>query len=168
MLLEGTQIVEPSTVTQENLAASYPQQELQINIADMDFINFNSQQDEPKFIQPSLISPSTSTSSKSKLLSEITKCRSKKSPRLNSVDDEYCGAINLLAESMRQPITINTEGNTGNKTSSLDPVDDCVTFLGSLLKTFQDEELKLEVMNNLTQIVIKAKSKDLKMLKINL
>lgn len=131
----------------------------------MDFIHFNSQQDEPAFTQPSLISPSTSTSSKCGLSSETTKCRSKKMRRLNSVDDEYSGAINLLAESMRQPITISTVGNTGNTTSSSDPVDGCVTFLGSLLKTFQDEELKLEVMNDLTQVVIKAKSKDLKNVK---
>lgn len=150
------------TEMQENQTANYLEQhQFPINTAFIPSSSSTSdtQQSVPVFIQPGAISPSISSISDS---SSVSRCPSTKKARLNSSDDTYANSIMCLAESMRQPITISTIDNNKNHTSSLDPVDSFVTFLGSLLKSFQNEELKLEVMNNVTQIVIKEKSKDLK------
>lgn len=92
-----------------------------------------------------------------------TKFHSRKKARPNSIDEEYTGAID---ESMRQPITTMEISNTSSSLS--DPVDSFVAYLGSLLKSFQNEDLKLDVMNNVSQIVMNAKLEDFRQFKIKL
>lgn len=113
------------------------------------------------FTLPSYISPPLSTSSVS-ASSRTSSGRSKKKFRSNSIDDEYANAINHLAESMSQPITINSVDNIKNtSTSSSDSVDTFVVFIGSLLRTITNEDIKLEAMHSINQIAFDAKSKDI-------
>ncbi|XP_046386397.1 uncharacterized protein LOC124156110 [Ischnura elegans] len=60
-------------------------------------------------------------------------------------------ASNLVPQSSPLPST----------NSMFCPVDACMSFLGSILKQFQSEELRLEVMNTLVQTVITARTSDL-------
>lgn len=59
---------------------------------------------------------------------------------------------------MRQPIIIkSTDASKKNLSNNMsDPVDTCITFVGSILKRFKIETLKLEVINTLVQTVINA------------
>lgn len=171
-LLEDSDYIEEIFVPEnmeENIAenSSQQQQQLQINTLDLAFNPSSStsdtQQSVPVFIQPGPISRVISTFSSSGSCSS-TKCRPKKEARLN---DEYASAIHSLAESMSQPIKINTVDNTTITPTSLDPVDNFVVFLGSLLKSFQDKESMLKVMNNITQLVMEEKLKELNRAKQN-
>lgn len=82
--------------------------------------------------------------------------------RSNPIDDEYASAINHLAESMSQPITINSTDIIRNTpTPSSDSIDTFVVFIGSLLRTIKNEGIKLEAMNSITQTAFDAKSKDI-------
>lgn len=112
---------------------------------------------------PGPISPPQSTSSTTFAPPKLSKSRSKKKFRSNPIDDEYAGAINSLAESMRQPITINSIDSVRNTSPpSSNSVDTFVVFIGSLLKTITNEDIKLEAMQNIAQTAISAKSKDIK------
>ncbi|KAJ4428481.1 hypothetical protein ANN_24518, partial [Periplaneta americana] len=64
----------------------------------------------------------------------------------------FAMAFESIAYSLSQPITMAAPSC---------PVDTCMTFLGSVLKEFKSEQLKLDVMNSLVQAVINAKSTDL-------
>jgi len=123
-----------------------------------DFSESSSQQ---HFILPSHISPPLSTSSTS-ASPRLSNVRSKKKFRSNPVDDEYANAINHLAESMSHPITINNMDSIRNtSTPSSDSVDSFVVFIGSLLKTITNEDIKLEAMHSITLTAFNAKSKDI-------
>lgn len=63
---------------------------------------------------------------------------------------------------MSQPITINSTDIIRNTpTSSSDSIDTFVVFIGSLLRTINNEGIKLEAMNSITQTAFDAKSKDI-------
>lgn len=109
------------------------------------------QHTQPTIIPPGPVSPAVSTPGASK--------KSKRKGHDSSGND-YAVAIHNLAESMKEPITVNTIQNTAN-VLPVDPVDTFVAFMGSLLRTFEDEEIKLELMGNITQTIINAKSIDI-------
>jgi len=122
--------------------------------------NFAESSSQQNVIFPSHISPPLSTSTSAS--PRISNGRSKKKFRSNPVDDEYASAINHLAESMSQPITINNMDSIRNTfTPSSDSVDTFVVFIGLLLKTITNEGLKLEAMHSITQTAFNAKSKDI-------
>ncbi|XP_046473765.2 uncharacterized protein [Neodiprion pinetum] len=81
--------------------------------------------------------------------------RKRKNPRLDD-SDEFSTVIKNLTDSINAPITINTPPTN----STPDCVDGFLTFMGSLLRQFRDEQLKLEVMNEVTQLIINAKTTD--------
>eukprot|EP00102_Acyrthosiphon_pisum_P027287 XP_016664497.1 PREDICTED: uncharacterized protein LOC107885378 [Acyrthosiphon pisum] len=110
----------------------------------------------PSHISPPLSTPSTSSSTSN------SNSRPKKKFRSNPIDDEYASAINHLAESMSQPITINSTDIIRNTpTPSSESIDTFVVFIGSLLRTIKNEGIKLEAMNSITQTAFDAKSKDI-------
>lgn len=90
---------------------------------------------------------------------------SQKKRKTSQFDDlqSYVGAIESIADSLRQPQSIPS----AIESRSLDPVDSCVRFLGSILKEINCEELKLDVMNTLVQTVINAKTNDIQKTQIN-
>lgn len=91
----------------------------------------------PSHITPPLSTPSTSSSTSN------SNSRPKKKFRSNPIDDEYASAINHLAESMSQPIIINSTDIIRNTpTSSSDSIDTFVVFIGSLLRTINNEGWK--------------------------
>ncbi|XP_022162446.1 uncharacterized protein LOC111028208 [Myzus persicae] len=112
------------------------------------------------FTFTSHISPPLSTSSTS-ASSRNSNDRPKKKFRSNPIDDVYASAINNLAESMSQPVTINnTDSIRNTQTPSSDSIDTFVVFIGSLLRTIKNEGIKLEAMYSITQTAFDAKSKD--------
>lgn len=107
----------------------------------------------PSHISPPLSTPSTSSSTSN------SNSRIKKKFRSNPIDDEYASAINHLAESMSQPITINSTDIIRNTpTPSSYSIDTFVVFIRSLLRTIKNEGIKLEAMNSITQTAFDAKS----------
>lgn len=97
--------------------------------------------------------PSSSTSS---ILNEEmpnkSSCRTSKKRKQS--EDVYVDAIHSLAQTLKTSTTpIN---NPINKDE--DVVNNCMKFIGSLLKDFPNSELKLEVMNTLIQTVINVKT----------
>lgn len=65
--------------------------------------------------------------------------------------------------STKRPKVSNAENtSSANSTCTVDTVDAFITFIGSLIRSFQDEELRLEVMNSISQTVFDAKSIDIK------
>jgi len=46
-------------------------------------------------------------------------------------------------------------------TDSTDPVDTCISFLGSLIKKIQSLDLRLDTMNTLVQTIINASVSDI-------
>jgi len=75
----------------------------------------------------------------------------------------YVGAIEALAHSIKQPITVQRTDTSINNSANnvLDPVDTCMAFIGSLLKHFKNERLQFQVMNRLVEMVIIASTEDL-------
>ncbi|XP_069700086.1 uncharacterized protein [Periplaneta americana] len=67
----------------------------------------------------------------------------------------YAVALESIADSLSQPVTVTAQS------APACPVDACMALLGSMLKEFRSEQLKLDVMNSLVQAVINAKSIDL-------
>lgn len=51
--------------------------------------------------------------------------------------------------------------STNNPSNNISDPDICMIFMGSMLKRFKNETLKLEVMNTLIQTVINANTQDL-------
>jgi len=114
-------------------------------------VTANNQQEDVVFPRPI-----TSTQSGSSTSGVCTSQRRKrKNPRLDD-SDEFSTAIKNLTNSINAPIAVNTYSTN----STTDSVDGFLTFMGSLLRGFQDEELKLEVMNEVTQLIINAKTTD--------
>jgi len=82
--------------------------------------DFPASSSQQHFTLPSHISPPLSTSSTS-ASARTSSGRSKKKFRSNLIDDEYANAINHLAESISQPITVNSTDSIRNTpTSSTD------------------------------------------------
>lgn len=67
----------------------------------------------------------------------------------------YAEAVQFLADSLRQPIVV------AKSDSPSDTVDGFLTFLGSMLRNFQNKELQLDVMNTCIQTCINARTVDL-------
>lgn len=112
------------------------------------------------FTFPSHISPPLSTSSTS-ASPRNSNDRPKKKLKSNPNDDAYASAINHLAESMSQPVTINNTDTIRNtQTPSSDSIETFLVFIGSLLRTITNEGIKLEAMYSITQTAFDAKSKD--------
>lgn len=87
------------------------------------------------------------------IMSNKSSCRSSKKRRQS--EDVYVDAINSLAQTLRTPTNnpINEDENV---------VNNCMKFIGSLLKEIQSSQLKLDVMNTLIQTVINAKTEYLR------
>lgn len=100
------------------------------------------------------ITSSSGISSRSHLISSAQKSRNKSKTNINV----YAGAIEALADSIKQPIIVtSTNASANNPLNNIsDPVDMCMIFVGSMLKYFKNEMLKFEVMHTLVQIVINA------------
>lgn len=75
-------------------------------------------------------------------------------------ENAYAEAVEALADSIKQPIIVR-DAYTNNPSNMSDPVDTCMTFVGSILKRFTNEKLKFEVMNELVQTVINASTQAL-------
>lgn len=119
--------------------------------------NSDTQQNNSSVVIPGPISPALSTSTSG--ISSVSQRRSKKRSRHFSTGDNFSGAINNLAKSLKQPIVISNIQDTHR--SSEDPtINGLLSFVGAMLQSFQDEELKLEVMSTLSQTVINARSLD--------
>lgn len=84
--------------------------------------------------------------------------RNPKKRKLNKPKDEdvYVKAIESIAESLKipSPTPVNVMKDIA------DPVDACMSFLGSLLKKIQSRDKQLDVMNNLVQTVMNASLTD--------
>lgn len=94
--------------------------------------------------------------------------RSKKIKR-GTTDDEFSLAINNLAKSLGQPIVVQTNNSQllptqGGHLPDDPAVDSFMSFIGHVLKSFKDEELKLDVINTVTQTVVNAKAVDVQRL----
>lgn len=112
----------------------------------------------PSSINPAnSITSSSGISSDSRLISSAQKSRKK----CKTNTDVYAGAIEALADSIKQPIIVkSTNASTNNPSNNIsDPVDMCMIFVGSMLKRFKNE--KLEVMNTLVQTVINTNTQDI-------
>lgn len=70
--------------------------------------------------------------------------------------DEFSDVIKSLTTTIKEPISVSIHQTT----STSDPIERFLTFMGSLLRGFQNKELKLEVMNEVTQLIINAKMAD--------
>lgn len=114
-------------------------------------VTANNQQEDVVFARPS-----TSAHSGSSTSGVCTSARRKRKNLRLGDSDEFSTVIKNLTDSMNTPIAINTPPTN----STPDSVDGFLTFMGSLLRGFQDEELKLEVMNQVTQLIINAKTTD--------
>ncbi|XP_011858850.1 PREDICTED: uncharacterized protein LOC105556373 [Vollenhovia emeryi] len=108
----------------------------------------------------SIISSSVSTSSNSThcQLPPVTTTKKRKS---NTEDTIYAGAIEALADSLKQPIILKSMDVSSNSSNTVpDPVDACMVFIGSILKRFKNEIFKFEIMNTLVCTAIEASTKD--------
>ncbi|KAK0081009.1 hypothetical protein PV325_012938 [Microctonus aethiopoides] len=121
--------------------------------------NPDAPQNNSTFITPGLISPALSTSTCG--ISDVSQGRFKKRSKHNSTEDNFSEVINSLAQLSRQPIIISNNTND-NRCSLKDPlINGFLSFTGAILQSFQDEELKLEVISTITQTVTNARSLDL-------
>lgn len=106
-------------------------------------------------ISPANSAASSSGSSGIRRLSQINTTKKRKS-------DNYAGAIEALADSLKQPIVVNSSNASTNRSlNDADPVDACMAFIGSVLKRFKNKTFKFEVMNTLVQTVINASTENL-------
>ncbi|KAK0179375.1 hypothetical protein PV327_005133 [Microctonus hyperodae] len=121
--------------------------------------NLDSPQNNSTVITPGPTSPALSTSTCA--ISSVSQNRFKEKNRHDSTEDDFCGAINNLAQLSRQPIIISNINDTWCSSEN-SVINGFLSFTGTILKSFQDEKLKLEVMSIITQAVINAKSLDLK------
>ncbi|XP_071653675.1 uncharacterized protein [Temnothorax longispinosus] len=108
-------------------------------------------------VRPSLsISPAIPSSS-----GVSTACpppsHSKAKRRKTTSDDAYAEAVQSLADSIRQPIVTQV----AKTDSPPETVDGFLMFLGSILRNFQNEDLRLDVMNTCLQTCINARTADL-------
>ena len=117
---------------------------------------FTDTQQNNSFITPGPMSPASSTSS----ISSDPQHRPKKRTRQDSEEDDFLKAINNVADALRQP-TVVTNNLNARCSSEDQAVNGFLSFIGSLLQSFHDEELKLQVMNTVTQTVLNAKTLDL-------
>ena len=69
-------------------------------------------------------------------------------------DPGFSVAIQVIAETLK-------EHPAPQPPTDIDPVDACMNFLGSMLKTLNSKILQIDVLNDLVQTVLAAKSKDL-------
>ncbi|KAK0179417.1 hypothetical protein PV327_005172 [Microctonus hyperodae] len=124
--------------------------------------NCDTPQNDSSVIIPGPVSPVSSISTSG--ISSVSQRRSKKRSRHDSTEDNFSGAINNLAKSLKKPIVISNIQDT--HCSSEDPsINGLLSFVGAMLQSFQDEELKLEVMSTLSQTVINARTLDLQLSK---
>nr|CAD7452274.1 unnamed protein product [Timema tahoe] len=86
-------------------------------------------------VPPGPISPLTSFS----VSSELGFGRPPKKRRSRS-DDSYASDINTLGESFRQSIVV-AKSNSSLTASKPDTIDGLIAFIGSMLRSFQSEEL---------------------------
>ncbi|CAH0597163.1 unnamed protein product [Chrysodeixis includens] len=80
--------------------------------------------------------------------------------QMESSDEEYARIIRKS-----ELLGVPYEAVARRHPSDEDPVDSFVHFVRSLLRSFQDEELKLKVMDDISQSVINAKSEEIKRIK---
>jgi len=92
----------------------------------------------------------------------LTKTAKKR--KLNN-NNTYSDDIKII-DTLKQPIVIKSGFSQDTAANSLshnasDPVDACTAFIGSILKSIDNEVLKLNTMNILVQTVINASIQDL-------
>jgi len=116
---------------------------------------------KPCLVSSPMMSSSSSSSSLSNMCSQYNAtsstydCIKKKKHKIQN-EDTYIEAIESIAQSLKTPLTTSVN----NITDIIDPVDACMSFLGSLIKNLQLPESRLDIMNTLIQIVIKASAID--------
>lgn len=80
-------------------------------------------------------------------------------------EDAYANAIASVAESLRQPIVIANGNNNNNShvptISSEDGISGLLMFLGSIIRSIENEELRLDLINNLVKTVVNCRTLDL-------
>ncbi|KYN22462.1 hypothetical protein ALC57_05131, partial [Trachymyrmex cornetzi] len=149
-----------STVLSDNDSFSSITSPQSITISDkiLSFINIS---------RPSpSISPANSISGVSSRLncsSPLVKLTKKRKANVES-GNNYTEAIESLADSLKQPIVYVNSTNSSATSSNtvLDPVvDNCMIFIGSILKSYKNEKFKFEIMNRLVQIVMDGNTRNL-------
>lgn len=87
------------------------------------------------------ISPAMSSSLRMSTERPLPSHSNAQKKRKTTSGDPYSEAVQSLADSLRQPIMV------AKSNSSSDTVDGFLMFLGSMLRNFQNENLRLDVMN---------------------
>ncbi|XP_026728469.1 uncharacterized protein LOC113494357 isoform X1 [Trichoplusia ni] len=80
--------------------------------------------------------------------------------QMESSDEEYARIVRK-SELLGAPYENASQGHPSDE----DPIDSFIHFVRSLLRSFQDDELKLKVMDDISQTVINAKSEEIKRIK---
>jgi len=116
---------------------------------------------------PPTISPNSTASSgvSSSLHPVYSLTKTAKKRKLNN-DNSYSDAIKIIADTLKQPIVVKSDFSQDTAANSLshnasDPVDACMAFIGSILKSINNKVLKLDTMHILVQTVINASTQDL-------
>jgi len=119
----------------------------------------------PSISPANSIASSSGINNRTRPSSSISPSPTIQTTKKRKLDSEtvYAGAIEALAHSIKQPITVQrTDTSTNNSANNvLDPVDTCMAFIGSLLKHLKNESLQFQVMNRLVEMVISASTENL-------